>query len=195
MGCQGLGELISKPERRDRVGFVPPASRPPPQPPPEVWLFPGWLPVLKTKDLVKNRGCLKAKLYCKAEGSVSKPHTPLPTSPSALLGGKERFLVKPCNGKPGPSVGGAAPASLRVPISTGPCRAGFARVGAVPGGVCRIHPAPGRASGRPPGSGSGGAPLPPPQATSNLPGKSSAKKSRRARPAGAPRAQIGRAHV
>lgn len=139
-------------------------------------------------DLVKTRGCLKAKLYCKAEGSISKSHTPLPTSPSALLGGKERFLVKPCDGNPEPSTGGAAPASLRVPISTGPCGAAFAHAGAVPGGVGRIHLAPGARRAACPAPAAGRERLshvPRPHPISQE--SQLSPKSRRALPAGAPR--------
>lgn len=144
-------------------------------------------------DLVKITGCLKAKLYCKEEGSVSKPHTPLPTSPSALLGGKERFLVKPCNRNPEASAGGAGPASLRVPISTGPGRAGFAHAGSAPVGVRRIRPAPGEHRVGCPAPAAGRerlSHLPKPHAISQ--GSHFCQGSRRALPAGGPRAPAQR---
>lgn len=91
----GTGLIISTPERWDGVGgFVPEHhAHPPPQHPSKMWLFLGLRVVLNTLDLVKKRrGCLKAKLYCKAEGArFQGPHPPSP-SPSALLRGKERFF-------------------------------------------------------------------------------------------------------
>lgn len=142
-----MGRIISKPERWDRVGFVPGSF-------PRRFPFPTWLPVLKTMDLVKIRGCLKAKLYCKAEGSVFKSRTPLPTSPSALLGGKERFLVKPCDGNAGSGIvtGADFHRSLQGWLCSGAVPAGFAgsirsRLGSQdpsgPGWVRRIRAAPG----------------------------------------------------
>lgn len=100
----------------------------------------GLRPVLNTMDLVKIREDVsRPNFIARWRGpfaSPASPSLPPPRVPALFWGERSVFLVKPCNGKPEPSAGGADPASLRVQISRCPCGAGFAHIhGLADGGL------------------------------------------------------------